>query len=444
MKHILITIAIVFPPLYEGMGPLFAQTIWTKDASNPVLRRDTVYANLPNDIFAISDGWVVKEGATYKMWYTCGGINYPTDTLLRARQCYATSVDGINWIKYSGNPVLDVSYTGGWDSLGIETPSVIIDSTAPPAERYKMWYAGAYFNSYRYDIGYAYSSDGINWTKYPNPVLQVGMPAEWDNGFLEGPSVIKEGGIYKMWYCGYDAIGDGNGTDGKANIGYATSPDGITWTKSSSNPIITTGINTWDSIYVQDPHVMKQGNLYYMWYGGGADPSFGQQVGFATSSDGINWTKSNANPVLTSGIAGEWDANTASFPSVLNDGGMYKMWYTGKDVDPLPVNSLNYYWEIGYATAPITGINEIRNDDNSFITVFPNPFSSSATIEADKNLHNATLTVYNLLGQKVIQINNINGQTYSLSRGNLESGHYFVWLLDGDGTLAVTKLVITD
>jgi len=46
---------------------LFSQTNWVKDASNPVLKRGAVFANLPNDIIAISDPWVEKDGATYKI-----------------------------------------------------------------------------------------------------------------------------------------------------------------------------------------------------------------------------------------------------------------------------------------------------------------------------------------------------------------------------------------
>ncbi len=421
-----------------------AQTNWTKYATNPVLRRDTVLANFPNDLIAISDCWVIKEGATYKMWYTAGGFNYPTDTLLRSRICYATSLDGINWTKYAGNPVLDVSYIGGWDSLGVETVSVIIDSLAPLTEKYKMWYAGQYFNSYRYDIGYAYSADGINWTKHTSPVMQVGVSTQWDNGFLEGPSVIKDAGIYKMWYCGYDVVIDGSGTDGHTSVGYATSLDGINWTKYAGNPILTTGINTWDSINVQDPHVIKVGGMYYMWYGGGASYSYyDQQVGFATSSDGIHWTKSIANPVLTRGSTGSWDATLSSFPSVINDGGIYKMWYTGRDVDPIPPSvSLNYYWELGYATAPITSIVYIGNTNT--IKIFPNPFSTETILQTDNPFHNATLTVYNIFGQTVKQIDNISGQTFTFNRDNLIGGLYLINLTQDDKTITTNKLIITD
>ncbi|HNP17553.1 MAG TPA: T9SS type A sorting domain-containing protein [Fulvivirga sp.] len=442
IKNSLIAIAIVLPSIFIETSSLFAQTNWIKDANNPVLVRDTVSANLPNDIFAISDCWVMKEGSTYKMWYTCGGINYPTDTLLRSRLCYATSIDGVNWTKYSENPILDVSYTGEWDSLGVETASVIIDNLAPTNERYKMWYAGQYFNSYRYDIGYAVSPDGMNWTKHTGPVMEVGDATQWDNGFLEGPSVIKDGNSYKMWYCGYDAVIDDNGTDGHANVGYATSSDGIIWEKYAGNPVLTTDINAWDGVSVQDPHVIKQDGMYYMWYGGNDVDGYGQKVGYAWSSDGINWTKSPLNPVMKNGNTGEWDANTASFPSVIIDDGTYKMWYTGKDVDPIPSN-LNYYWEIGYATAQtVLGINDDSKDQ--VIHIYPNPFSAETTLQTDNLFANATLTIYNMYGQVVKQINDITGRTVILHRDNLTSGLYYVQVTQGKETITVKKLVIRD
>lgn len=420
---------------------LVSQTNWTKDATNPVLKRDTVIANLPNDLIVISDGWVLKEGSTYKMWYTCGGINYPADTLLRSRLCFAESTDGINWNKYAGNPILDVSYTGGWDSLGVETASVIIDDLAPANERYKMWYAGQYFNSYRYDIGYATSPDGYAWTKHPSPVLSVGNSSEWDNGFLEGPSVIKDGNTYKMWYCGYDAIPDGNGTDGHANIGYATSIDGINWVKDANNPIFTTGLNSWDSVYVQDPHVLKQNGMYYMWYGGNDVESYGQKVGYAWSADGINWTKHNANPVLSNGGPFDWDANTASFPSVLNDNGIYKMWYTGKDVDPIPSN-LDYYWEIGYAVdSMIVSVSTLESQNYELIPS-PNPSSEYVSIEVPEEFINAEVQIVDQLGKVVSKQKLIKNGTVKIETFHLSDGIYTLYLTHDMGQLNC-RLVIS-
>lgn len=415
---------------------LSAQTDWIKDLSNPVLRRDTVVATLPKDLYAISDCWVLKEGSTYKMWYTCGGFNYPPDTLMRSRICYATSTDGISWDKYTANPVLDISYSGAWDSLGVETVSIIIDEDASASERYKMWYAGQYFNSFRYEIGYAFSPDGINWTKHSNPVLAVGDSTEWDNGFLEGPTVIKDAGIYKMWYCGYDVTVDGSGTDGKANLGYATSTDGINWIKYAGNPIITTGINSWDSIYVQDPHVIKEGSEYRMWYGGGSnDTYYDQQVGYATSTDGISWVKSPLNPVLTRGNSGDWDEILSSFPSVINDGGNYKMWYTGRNVDPLPVASLDYYWEIGYATSVNVGINNENSAKYTETFVSPNP--ASKDIKLNILLNNTDeITITNLFGQELIKVSNQN----HIDISNLANGIYILTIEQGQ-TIYTQKFI---
>lgn len=413
-----------------------AQTSWTKDASNPVLRRDTVLANLPNDIIAISDGWVAKEGNTYKMWYTCGGLNYPTDTLLRSRICYATSADGLNWTKYAGNPVMDVSYSGAWDSLGVETATVIIDSVAPAGERYKMWYAGQYFNAYRYDIGYATSPDGMNWTKQNTPVLSVGTAAEWDNGFLEGPSVIKAGNQYQMWYCGYDATVNGSTTDGQANIGLATSGDGINWTKYAGNPVLSVTPGNWDAVYVQDPHVLYENGQYLMWFGGNNVDGYGQKVGYATSPDGINWTKFAGNPVLNTGNSGEWDASTASFPSVLNDNGTYKMWYTGKDVDPLPANSLDYYWEIGYA---VSGIATLSETSAEYLRIFPNPAGAKVSVLLPEHAH-WTVHLYSTDGA-LLQTHQISGTEIILRTDYLRNGVYYLQVTNDRAVLS-SKIVV--
>lgn len=319
---------------------------WKKESDNPVLKKGESFGA---DFYALSDCWVLAHEGIYKMWYTEGGAVAP-DTVLHSSIGYATSVDGIHWIKYADNPVMDISKTQ-WDSLGVETVTVIIDVDAPPSARYKMWYAGVTQTSFRYDIGYAFSPDGIHWEKYPDAVVQVGNANAWDNCFLEGPSVIKEGNIYKMWYAGYDCEVNGQATDGKVNIGYAVSNDGIVWVKHTNNPVMTVSTSGWDNVYVQDPHVLLYNGRYHMWFGGAdTGDNYTQQTGYAYSDDGIQWTKSTHNPVVKRGKSGAWDGNTASFPSVLIDQGKLKMWYTGKDVDPLPEWPTPYFWEIGYAS----------------------------------------------------------------------------------------------
>jgi hypothetical protein len=85
-----------------------------------------------------------------------------------------------------------------------------------------------------------------------------------------------------------------------------------------------------------------------------------------------------------------------------------------------------------------------ENTPKKIISVFPNPFSSSTTIRIIENLKNATLTIYNAYGQLLKQINNISGQTISLSRDNLPNGVYFIRLIEENKINATEKLIITN
>jgi hypothetical protein len=101
---------------------------------------------------------------------------------------------------------------------------------------------------------------------------------------------------------------------------------------------------------------------------------------------------------------------------------------------------------------PATDIKEAGFSSAHSISVFPNPFSMQTTIQTDRSFKDATLTVYNLYGQQVKQLNNISGQTVTLQRDNLPGGLYFISITqspspEGEGlgeVIATKKLVITD
>lgn len=78
------------------------------------------------------------------------------------------------------------------------------------------------------------------------------------------------------------------------------------------------------------------------------------------------------------------------------------------------------------------------------IMVYPNPFSSKAILQTDNYLINATLTVDNVFGLTVKQIENISGQTIVLHRDNLPSGLYFVRLAEYNKIIATRKIIITN
>ncbi|MEK7787728.1 MAG: cohesin domain-containing protein, partial [Chloroflexota bacterium] len=161
---------------------------------------------------------------------------------------------------------------------------------------------------------------------------------------------IKDGITYRMWYAGRNAAGT-------YAIGYATSGDGVIWTKHAGNPVLTIGgLGAWDSQIVREPSVVKDGGgTYHMWYAGTDNwPRF--NIGHATSPDGIAWTKDSANPVLV-GTAGQWDANETYAPSVVMNGGVFEMFYSGENGNR---------WLEGHASSPDGTV--WTKDDNAILS----------------------------------------------------------------------------
>ena len=81
---------------------------------------------------------------------------------------------------------------------------------------------------------------------------------------------------------------------------------------------------------------------------------------------------------------------------------------------------------------------------NLSVQLYPNPFTSSTTLQTDNLFKNASLTVYNSFGRTIKQVDNLSGQTVTLFRDNLPSGLYFIRLTQDNKIIAADKLVITD
>lgn len=225
-----------------------------------------------------------------------------------------------------------------------------------------MWYGGE--DSHGADrIGIATSNDGILWTKYSgNPVLDLGTLGSWDGDSISDASVINENGQYKMWYTGqqYGATS----VDDVFKIGYATSPDGIHWTKYSENPVLTPGsLGSWDDRRVWRPSVISTGSGYVMYYRGAAIEGGQAKAGVATSSDGIHWTKTTVL-TMSAGSSG-WDAysrqvKALNIGSVMKSGDTYIMSYSS-------IKTQNSPAQIGLASSQ-DGTNWTPYPDNPVIT----------------------------------------------------------------------------
>jgi len=168
------------------------------------------------------------------------------------------------------------------------------------------------------------STVGVNWGKScNNPCLTPGASGQWDDAWVAIHSIWNEGGTYYAYYHGWKS-------STQAQIGLATSTDGITWTKHGSNPVLAYGAGgQWDDYNVGNPVVWKEGSTWYMLYGGAADAVGNVCVGLATSADGISWTRSGSNPVMSPAGAG-WEVSVATpGTSITKEGDTYYLYYTG-------------------------------------------------------------------------------------------------------------------
>jgi len=115
---------------------VLGQSSWTKHPA-AVLPHSAVFPDW-NGI-ASADAFVMQDNDSLKMWFAGSGWTSEMDTIAHVRIGYAWSTDGINWEQHPTNPVVDIGLAPiDFDSDGVETPSVIKDLDAPPAERYKM------------------------------------------------------------------------------------------------------------------------------------------------------------------------------------------------------------------------------------------------------------------------------------------------------------------
>ncbi len=89
-----------------------------------------------------------------------------------------------------------------------------------------------------------------------------------------------------------------------------------------------------------------------------------------------------------------------------------------------------------------TNIDE--NPKKIFSSIYPNPFSTSTTLQTDQLFKNATLSVYNSFGQLVKQLDNIYGPSVDLTRDNLDFGLYFIRLTEENKIIATGRIEIAD
>jgi sucrose-6-phosphate hydrolase SacC (GH32 family) len=146
------------------------------------------------------------------------------------------------------------------------------------------------------------------------PILAGTGTDTWDRRMRERGWVMRDGGLWHLWYTGYN---DARSKD--RFLGYATSPDGLAWTRWPGNPLTTEG-------WVEDMCVVKQGDTFYMFAEGRDDVAH-----LLTSKDRVHWQEQGALDIrLTSGQP--IPAGPRGTPTVWIEGDTWWLFYEREDL----------------------------------------------------------------------------------------------------------------
>ncbi|MBL0329555.1 MAG: T9SS type A sorting domain-containing protein [Bacteroidetes bacterium] len=86
-----------------------------------------------------------------------------------------------------------------------------------------------------------------------------------------------------------------------------------------------------------------------------------------------------------------------------------------------------------------SGINE--TDQNNMVSIYPNPFSSEATIYFEKHQKNTTIKIIDLLG-KEIQTQTFTGKVLKIDRGMMQAGMYCIQITDEHKKVINKKIIL--
>lgn len=256
----------------------------------------------------------------------------------------------LNFSSYSNNPVFAGTSEDTWDRHIRERGFILFEE-----DTYHLWYTGYANDDSDMHLGYATSSDGVDWHRHAyNPIV--------DTDWVEDMCVVKRDSVYYMFAEGRNDIAhlltstdrvhwkeEGpldiryvNGSPlspgpygtpaawyegdtwyllyerGDLGIWLATSPDMKTWTNVQDDAVLKPGPEEYDLYGVAVNQVIKRNDVYYAYYHATALEDWSEWSScVATSTDLIHWQKYSGNPILR---------ENKSSPVLVDDGKALKLY----------------------------------------------------------------------------------------------------------------------
>ena len=193
--------------------------------------------------------------------------------------------DAGTWRKCERNPVL------GGPRLGTCFDVNVVTNGPAPYTMYFSWRP-------KKAIALVRSADAMKWTQEPEICLSADPTSGWEDDLNRSCTVFKDG-VWHMWYTGQ--------AKGCSKIGYATSRDGVNFTRVRREPVLVPE-RGYEKLSTMNPYVRwdEGRRLWRMWYAAGEtyEPNV---LCYAESKDGLNWRKWEGNPMFGHGPRDSWD-----------------------------------------------------------------------------------------------------------------------------------------
>lgn len=216
----------------------------------------------------------------------------------------------------------------------------------------------------RIDVEAADPQKIIEYQDYP--ILSPGKIGTFDDCGVMPSSIVTINQDKYMFYTGWNVR---NTIPYHNSIGMAVSNDnGITFTRFAEGPLLDRTIH--EPYFCTVPFVLVENGVWRMWYSsctkwvtyqGKPEPYY--HIKYAESLDGVNWKREG---IVCIDFKNEYECGIVR-PVVQKEDGIYKMWYSYRNLDSYRTLSSNSY-RIGYAESS-DGISWDRKDDLAGIEV---------------------------------------------------------------------------
>ena len=420
---------------------VFGQTDLTPFPNNPVIPYGSS-GSWDSGIIFLPD--VVNKDNVYYMFYS-GSSNLMTTPFAIG---YATSPDGYNWTKNSSNPVFEADGSG-FDAFLVAEGKIIIEDSLWILY-YNARSVGGPGPGPSIGRATSTSPDGP-WNRMNDPILTTGSSGEWDEAFVSPNAILPVDSGYIMYYSGgigypfppsdHAMVGLAFSSDG---ITWAKYDDPLTTDPpyAESDPVLKLGsAGSYDSGLAWECDVLKTASGFEMFYTGDPDSWTGERICYATSVDGINWVKHEQNPILID--MQNWATIDLVSPSVVKISDEYFVYYIG--------NTTLFNGQIGLATSPVvTGVDSNKEDLGiktfQLYQNYPNPFNPNTIISWQLARSSfVTLKVYDVLGNEVETLINEEKPAgiykINFDGSELTSGVYF-YQLHTDQNVITKKMIL--